>query len=219
MTELEELKVHCNNCIGERKHTVLFTKSFRHDELEEESKRIQFSEIDKYLLVECKGCESIGLIIDHWSSASGGDYIEQYPPKKIKKEPEWLFELMLSEMFLNPFKTDFLREIYTALRNNTPRLAVIGMRALLEQLMIENVGDNGSFVKNLNKFEEQGFLSKIQRAATEPLIEAGHASTHRGFKAKTEEIVYLLDVIENLIESIYVNHKKAKKISVPPRKT
>ncbi|GAB1056479.1 MAG: hypothetical protein WAqPseu_34820 [Shewanella algae] len=212
---MDIVRTHCNTCFSDTKHTVLYEKSFKGEECEGGG-----FDVDSYQLVECNGCETIGLLFSHYSgSVAEANYTLQYPPKIIKKEPKWLYDLMVRDMLMNPYKSDFIREIYIAIRNNTPRLAVIGIRALLEQIMIENVGDNKTFKNNLDKFEEEGFISKVQRMAVEPLVEAGHASTHRGFKAKIEEIIYLLDVIENLVESIYINKEIISKIKVPPRST
>ena len=104
------------------------------------------------------------------------------------------------------------------MREPCDRLAVIGIRALLEQIMIEKVTDNRSFKANIDKFQEHGFISRMQREAIEPVIEAGHASTHRGFKASKADIHHLINVTENLIESIYINQIRSTKLKVPQRK-
>ncbi|MDD2769783.1 MAG: DUF4145 domain-containing protein [Methylococcus sp.] len=127
------------------------------------------------------------------------------------RELRWLFEQG------NSFKQDFIREIYSSLKAGNFRLAVLGVRALLEQVMIENVADQRTFTQNLEAFERAGFISRIQREALGPIIEAGHASMHRGFKATEAEINAILDVTENVVESIYVAKGKAAGLAVPPR--
>ncbi|WP_371851449.1 DUF4145 domain-containing protein [Duganella sacchari] len=44
--------------------------------------------------------------------------------------------------------------MYVAISSSALRLATLGVRALLEHVMIEKVGDNGSFKKNLEAFEQ-----------------------------------------------------------------
>jgi len=114
---------------------------------------------------------------------------------------------------------DCIKEIYIALRNQSLRLAVMGIRALLEQIMIDKVGDQGSFKENLDAFEEKGFVSKSQRVILEPVLEAGHATMHRAFKPTKADIGTLMDITENIIESIYINEHRASKLSkrVPKR--
>jgi hypothetical protein len=106
-----------------------------------------------------------------------------------------------------------------ALQNDSLRLAAMGIRALLEHVMVEKVGDQGSFKNNLDAFESQGFISKSQRMVMEPVLEAGHATMHRSFKPTQSHLVALIDITENIIESIYINQLRALEISktVPPR--
>jgi hypothetical protein len=58
---------------------------------------------------------------------------------------------------------DLFLEIYQAVCGGQLRLAVIGVRALIEQVMIHKVGDNGSFVKNLDAFQKIHFPSSARR--------------------------------------------------------
>jgi hypothetical protein len=99
----------------------------------------------------------------------------------------------------NPIKHDFIKEIYLAISSGALRLATLGIRALLEHVMIENVGDRNGFVNNLDAFQAEGFMPKIQRQAIEPVLEAGHASMHRGFNPTHYDVTHLLDVTEDLI--------------------
>lgn len=97
------------------------------------------------------------------------------------------------------------------------RLCVIGIRALLEHVMVENISDQGGFFANLKAFETGGFISRVQREAIEPVLEAGHASMHRGFKATEPQVQALLDVTENVLESIYITGGRVKGLAIPPR--
>jgi hypothetical protein len=211
------IKIYCNGCLGVRKHTVLHETSKRWDDYDDEDGSPISHETVDYTLAECNGCEHITLHEATQTSSSSEVFITQYPPQTIRKEPKWLVELLFEDSISNPYKYEFIKEIYIALRNNNVRLAVIGIRALLEQIMIEKVGDKKSFFKNLNAFQEDGYISRIQRDSIEQVIEAGHASIHRGFKAKKEEVIHLMDITENLIESIYINEKKSKNINVPKK--
>ena len=69
------------------------------------------------------------------------------------------------------------------------------------------------------EFEDKGFISKIQKENLEPILDAGHATMHRSFNPSKEDLLILMDVAESLIESIYINPRKAKKLAkkIPPR--
>lgn len=114
-----------------------------------------------------------------------------------------------------------LDEIYVAMQNNLSSLAAMGIRALIEHIMIEKVGDNRSFEANLKKFREGGFISELQTSSLKQLIEAGHAAMHRGYTPTQDELSPLIDIIESIIESIYFNEHRAKRIekNTPKRST
>jgi len=177
-------------------------------------------------MIKCCGCENVALRHQSWFSEDtdiqGRPIIKTnyYPPATYRQEPKWLLELFWVLPIDNNFVGDLLKEIYVSLRNDSSRLAVMGVRALLEQVMVDKVGDQGSFKKNLDEFETKGFISKSQRAVLEPVLDAGHAAIHRAFNPSKEDLVSLIDITENVIESIYVNAKRAKEIQkkVPKRK-
>jgi hypothetical protein len=93
-----------------------------------------------------------------------------------------------------------LEEVYAALQSGLTRLATIGIRAVLEHVMIGKVGDRGSFGQNLKAFQEAGFVSPLQAHARGDL-EAGRsdASHHNPTPA---ELTTLVDIAEGLIEAI-----------------
>jgi len=45
--------------------------------------------------------------------------------------------------------------------------------------MVEKVGDHGSFMKNIDKLQEAGYVSLRGRDNLSSILEAGHASIHR----------------------------------------
>lgn len=212
----ENTRYHCNDCNRETKHEILFKKTRNWCDNEEDYGPT-YHEKEVHILAECKGCEHITTIVTYECSYDENVYITQYPLKTIRKEPAWLSNLFLMEDLTNPVKQDFIREIYIALRNGNVRLAVIGIRALLEHIMIDKIGDKLSFDKNLRAFQEEGFISKPQKNAIEPVLEAGHASIHRGFKATMPDVLRLLDVTENIIQSIYLNQDLTTELQVPAR--
>ncbi|GLR27253.1 hypothetical protein GCM10007875_23440 [Limnobacter litoralis] len=209
--------LHCNACFGLRWHSVLF--STRREYVQELDEDDEYREVTDYQLAECNGCEAITLHT-RWANSGQPEPIEeQWPPKISRRQPKWMMDLFWLELNNNSFKQDFIQEIYSALKAGNRRLAVLGVRALLEQVMLENVGDQGNFLANLNKFELEGFISRLQREALQPVVEAGHASMHRGFKASETEIDSILDVLENVMESIYVSKHRVSGIRVPNRRS
>ena len=79
--------------------------------------------------------------------------------------------------------------------------------------MISKVGDHGTFKNNLNKFQSDGYISKIQCESVEHILEAGHATIHRSHEPSQGELIAALEIVEGLIESIYINPDKSKWVS------
>ena len=226
MTEnLKIIKSHCNTCLGERNHYVLHEEKQEWDDEIEPGLSIYGG--DTFAMIKCCGCDSVKLRHSKWFSEScdehGRPYVDvnYYPPATSRLEPAWLKELK------DPFASDeqqyivqLLHEIYSALHNDSRRLATMGARALLEHIMVSKVGDQGTFIKNLDAFQEQGYLSAKQREVIEPILEAGHAAMHRGFHPGIEDVNTVIVITESLVETTYVHSEKVSKLKgrVPNRK-
>ena len=115
---------------------------------------------------------------------------------------------------------NFLTEIYSALDNENLRLCALGIRALIEQVMISQVGEQGSLGKNVDAFFAAGHVaSRDQGNFRSAIIGVGDAAMHRGYTPKVEDIHILLDISESLIASIFVHPERAKNVAaqIPPR--
>lgn len=223
MPEIKETKAHCNTCGGERNHKTLCSEesSWQHQET-----NISISGTDKYEMLKCSGCGSIKLRHIEWCSANHDEdgnlvpTIDYYPSSIFRPSPRWLLDFMLEVDFFNdgnPY--NLLIEIYVALRNDQRALAAMGIRALLESIMIEKVGDQGTFSANLKKFAAAGYVSRMQLERLETILEAGHAAIHRLYKPSEEDLITLVDITESIVESIYIHGKKVEKLKgkIPSR--
>jgi hypothetical protein len=216
------IKAHCNNCGPFINHHIL-SKEERH--WDDDDARIDGTNV--YFLLECCGCERISLRHDSWNSYETDEQGHEitttvyYPPAIWRKMPEWLsdwrgpFALNLN----NPISR-LMKEVYSALQNDQPALSAMGIRALIEHVMTEQIGDTGSIGGNIGKFIDDGFVApKSAPLFREFLIESGHAAMHRGYFPKSADILAMLDIAESLIEAIYVHPRRAKNDHIPPRKS
>ena len=214
---------HCNKCVGEKNHEVLYKEETNWHQDLEEGVRIDGGDI--YEMVRCCGCDEISLRHRSWFSEDlddNGNPITNtyyYPSAIYRQKPRWINDLYRVLGIRNNFVRALIHEIYIALQNDSLRLAAMGTRALLEHIMIDKVSDHGNFKKNLNAFHDKGFISDIQKKYLEQILEAGHATIHRSFDPSKEDLLTLMDVAESLIESIYINPRKADKLTakIPPR--
>ena len=115
---------------------------------------------------------------------------------------------------------DLFREIYAAVDGGQHRLAAMGIRALLEQVMIMKVGDIGGFDKKLDAFEQAGLISPVQHDAMRTTLDVGDAAMHRGFIPSRDQLNTCLDIVEGVMSVIYLHLKEADEIKkAVPRRT
>ncbi len=218
MEKQEKTKAHCNICFGERNHEVLYTA--RRDLIDPYDDEVYLNYGESFETIQCCGCESIKVRHQSWHDAEidlQGDtmtHTTYYPPATSRREPEWM-------SFIAEYGTTeiLFKEVYIALRNNCSHLAAMGVRSIIEHIMIEAVGDNGTFKDNLKEFGIKGYISTKQGNVLESAIEAGNATTHRGFHPFAEDLSTLLDIVEHLYEAIYIHPHSAESLKgkIPPR--
>jgi hypothetical protein len=173
--------------------------------------------VDNYYFLSCAGCGAVSMA-NVWNAGSE-DESRYYPSPISRKPPEWLWKLRFlfgdSEQPLG----ELLHEIYEAVQGKQHRLALMGVRAFFEQLMIAKIGDQGTFYANLSKFLKDGYIAKIQLTAIEHILESGHAAIHRGYKPIEEDLNTALNIVEAITETIYFHEHEAQQVAarVPPR--
>jgi Domain of unknown function (DUF4145) len=118
------------------------------------------------------------------------------------------------------FVEELLQEVYVAFYQGLTRLATMGIRSLIERIMISKIGDQQSFIKNMSEFERLGYVSNIQRARLDTLLDAGHAAIHRAYSPTTQDVHTLLDITEHIVEAVYVHGDKVAELrkNIPVRK-
>jgi hypothetical protein len=207
-------KAHCNTCGGDRNHEVLHSERTTWEDDEH-----VVSGSDTYETLKCCGCELIKLRHTSWFSEDDGAMVYYFPPAIFRRNPDWFSDLWAELEPEDEFVEVLLKEIYVALQNNLPSLATMGVRALLERIMISKAGDQGGFAKNIAKFEELGHVSKLQCQRLEAILEAGHAAIHRAYKPSMKEVVTLLDITEHIVESVFLHEAKIEELKkkVPAR--
>ena len=188
----------CNTCLGETNHNVLATREKR----TEAEKCPDIVWIDTYQLLECRGCEAVCFGLEEFFSEAvaeddPGTRVSRYPPPTKRRLPEWSNEL--PETF-----RDLLAEVYSACAFDARTLAAMGIRALIDGVANDKVGDNGNFKKKLELLTAGEFLSSYQTEVIDAAFYAGSASMHRAFRPSSDVLTKLLDIVEHLLQCTYV---------------
>jgi hypothetical protein len=211
---MDKTRAHCNPCGGIKHHEVLHTET---STWSDDNHHIHGA--DQFQTLKCSGCDAIKLRHTSSFSESDEDDVTYFPPAVFRRQPAWFEDLRRKLKREERFVDRLLKEIYVALQHDLPALAVMGIRALLEAVMISKAGDQGTFGENIAEFEKQGYVSKLQRARLETILEAGHATIHRDYAPDTKDVITALNVAEQIVETVYLHDDEidALRERVPPR--
>jgi hypothetical protein len=200
-------RAHCNSCKQETKHQVIQERSH--------SESIPDQGVgwtSTYQMLECCGCDDILLREIYSFSEDPDDTITYYPPRISRVRPNWSVHLPENLRTL-------LIEIYAALHADSRRLAMMGARTAFEYVMVSKAGDQGSFAGNIKALETGGYVSKTHCEFLEVALDAGSATVHRFHKPTAEQLGMVMDILENLLQSLYAlpKHTDRLKRVIPPR--
>lgn len=205
---------HCNTCDGERNHELLHSERTAW----EDSERLVAGS-DTYETLKCCGCGNIKLRHISRSNVDSAPTVNYFPAAIFRRNPKWFNLLFLELNDEDEFVERLLNEIYVALQHKLPSLVAMGVRSLLEKIMVSKTGDQGSFVKNIDEFARLGYVSHIQRDRLKSILEAGHATIHRDYKPCKKDVITLIDITEHIIETVYLHEAKVSALNnrVPAR--
>jgi hypothetical protein len=167
---------------------------------------------DRYEILQCCGCETISVMHTRYFAPLDEKTVSFYPPRVSRREPEWSEHLPVAIRSL-------IGEVYTALAADSRRLAVMGARTVVDTVIAEKVGDLGPFRQKLESLESQGYIGKANREHLAVALDAGSAVAHRGHVPSSEAVEHVMNIVENLLEAVYVLGTAADSLSreTPPR--
>jgi hypothetical protein len=184
------------------------------------------SQITRYELLKCAGCGEVKLRTTELASADRDastkvqPRVNYYPPATIRPPPKWLSDLLLEQLVGDvTAEYDLLVEVYAALHSGAPSLAAMGVRAVIETLLVNSVGDQGSFAKNLALLHSKGLISRLDVEHLGEVLDIGSAAIHRAHIPSVKDVLSALDIAETLAKRIHLdkNAIAALKKSTPPR--
>jgi hypothetical protein len=203
----------CNSCGRETDHDVVWR-----DTRKEESPTEDLLEIERSAL-QCAGCKEC-TILTRVQELSGPDLvdpsIEYEPPRLWRRPPNWITSLQEHD----PDLKGLLHEVYSATNDKQVRLLSMGVRSALDHVMTKILGaDMGSFSAKLDEMVRRNHITSKQRENLATVIDAGSASTHRGFRPPRQLLDEMLAVMESIIRDHYITGPMltTAKTLIPPR--
>jgi Domain of unknown function (DUF4145) len=212
MTTGETTRAPCRRCLNQTSHTVLARHCSQEDFEIPDWGPAQYERT--FELLECAGCGTVLLReVSIFSETPNSPTVIYYPPPVTRPAPPWRGSLPEELRSL-------LNEVYSALYADSRCLAMMGTRTVLDMVLLQKVGDVGSFADKLKELERLGFIGTRNREFLTAAVEAGSAAAHRGFMPEITDLGHVLDVVENVLQAIYVLEDAAAELRrvTPPRR-
>src|SRR5262249_16155916 len=99
-------------------------------------------------------------------------------------------------------------------------LPMMGERALVDMVMIDQIGDVGNFRQKLEAFRSAGYITSAKKDILYAALDAGSAASHRAhIPGSKDQVDMVIDIVDHLLQDMYVLPAKAKipVATTPPR--
>lgn len=209
----KEFLIPCLQCHIETSHKVLLSADLSSTYLPD-----NIDYWTQYQIVQCLGCKSISF---RKNSGNTGDcdYIEDpdgswniiysedeeiYPSRIAGRgiiNKSWLLPQSVLKIYM---------ETHSALSNKLPILTSIGIRTLIEAICQEKNAHGNNLKEKINSLVKLGTLTQADSEILHTMRDLGNESAHNIKPQSDENLRIALDVVENLLQSVYILPKIAR---------
>ena len=169
------------------------------------------SSIQTFQVMQCTDCGATTYCVDtriHPGPMIGDSYIETtdyFPPLPLRTKPAWYSSLT------EGYQT-VLGEVYYAIDNSLFFLSSTGARTALDQLIIEKIGDAGSFKDKVDELVASKIIDDTEATMLLAVIDAGSASAHRGYRPDIDAVNHMMDILEAIFYKLLVEPKRKEEL-------
>ena len=211
-----EISIPCTNCRNNTSHRI--HRSFPvHTNYEESGIQIW----DDYLIAQCLGCKSVSFVYEsscsedcEINSTTGQSEIvvrrTLYPSRIEGRQTMPRLEAIPKKVL------SIYRETYQAIGEKMPILAGVGIRAIIETITQEKEAVGYSLKNKIDSLASQGLITIDGSKILHNLRFLGNSAAHEAKAHTEEELLAALDVVEHLLNSVYILPNLAMKLPSNP---
>ena len=207
-TQHEEYLLPCIKCSGKTTHKAYAT----YDVCGEDSD-FGFSWSANHQIVQCLGCKTISF---RKATSNSEDFHQIGPNEFDYSEIETLYPSRLEgrksigkEARYLPVK---VRKIYNetllTLSNQSPILAGIGLRALLETVCKEKQAEGKDLLNKIDDLKNKGILTPAGAGILHKIRTLGNAAAHEVKPHSEKQLGLAMDIVEHLLRDVYILPKQ-----------
>lgn len=180
-----------------------------------------------FIVLQCRDCKSTIYCLETLNfrnpqlmQITCDRQTEYFPPLPKRTRPEWLSNIQDGYQAI-------LGEVYQAIDNSLFFLASTGTRTAVDQLIVEKIGDVGTFKDKIRKLVEDTSIDATEGEFLVALIDAGSASAHRSYKPTPENMNHMMEILEAIFYKLLIEPERKKELTrkaeelrqaTPPRK-
>lgn len=211
-TQGEEHVVPCIKCTGKTTHKVLASVDVRGDEGDS---NYSFSWTTDHQVIQCLGCKTVAF---RKASTNSEDYYQDHEGNYEYGVDEALYPPRIEGSKGLGDDTVYLpanvRRIYDetrmSLSNQSPVLAGIGLRALLETVCKEKNATGKDLLKKIDSLVGAGILTPASAAILHKIRTLGNAAAHEVKPHSDKQLGLAMDIVEHLLKDVYILPKQVE---------
>lgn len=205
----KEIEAACANCGEGTSHVV--RASMREVGSDQPNPDWSYDWINEYEIIQCGGCKMLSFRKVHSNSEDfdGEGYVETIElfPSRVKGRAP-LNDYVLLPMALQRIYLETLK----ALNSEQPVLAGIGIRAAVETVCKDQGATGKDLEKKIDDLVSKHVLTRAGADILQKLRVMGNKAAHEVEPHNVQQLGFALDVIDNLVSSVYIlpQHAKAR---------
>jgi len=207
-----EMELPCVKCAGKTSHKVLVSVDIRGDESDGEWS-IQWC--NDYQIVQCGGCKSKSFrnvsssSEDHYQISETEWELDEYEilyPSRIEGR-----RTLNDEAHYLPSKVQRVyKETIQALNNNSPILAGIGLRALIETICKEKSAEGRNLLLKIDDLVVKQILTPTGSTILHKIRTLGNDAAHEVKPHSEKQLSLAMDVVEHVLTDVYILPNKVE---------
>lgn len=201
-----EIELPCVKCAGKTTHKVLVSVAVGSEEVID-NWAVQWS--NDYQIVQCEGCKSKSF---RYVSSNSKDYYQISETEWENNEYEILYPSRIEGRrtldddahYLPSNVQRIYKETIQALSNNSPVLAGIGLRALIETICKEKNAEGKNLLLKIDDLVVKQILTPKRSEILHKIRTLGNDATHEVKPHSEKQLGLAMDVIEHVLTDVYI---------------
>ncbi|QJP95996.1 DUF4145 domain-containing protein [Pseudomonas fluorescens] len=201
-------KAVCESCQIEQRHVVETSRRAKW-------KSDEFTAITEFEIIRCMNCDTISFrkessnSEDYYYNPESEEYNSHYDVSLYPNRTAGRFKIE-GNWYLPPDVRAAYEEVISAVNGGQPILAGLGVRVLIEVICRDQNAAGKSLLSKIDDLKTKGVLTVAGADILHKLRSMGNDSAHEAKPSSDKQISLAMDVVENLLQSVYIHPGEAK---------